>query len=193
MARRRRRRHSIGARRSRRSHRRRRALANFANPPRRLRRRRYGRRRHLGRRRRNPGLRLPSGRGIVGQVVQGSVNAVWLLVGEAGTNVITGFVPVDKSGAMGAVVKVGAAVATSWLLRRFVSTNAAQFALAGGLATVIRTPIKNAGVPFLSANLGDEPGYYAVGAGAYPSALPAMGAYPGSDYLSGDDSYVQYQ
>lgn len=116
------------------------------------------------------------------------MDAGWLLAGEAGTNIVAGFIPLDKSGAMGAVVKVASAVAVAWLLKR-VSPNASKMALAGGLATVIRGPIKAANLPLVSANLGDE-GYYAVG--SYPQGLLPAGvaAYPDSGY--GDDDQAEF-
>lgn len=186
---RKRRRNSPGRRRRRAvtSHRRRR------NSP-----RRHYRARARGRRRNPPRLLrgFGGGRGIVGQITGGVVDAAWLLGGEAGTNIIAGFIPLDKSGAMGAVVKVAAAVAVAWLAKR-VSPNASKMALAGGLASVIRGPIKAANLPLVSANLGDlyDESGYAVGAGAYPQGLlPAgVGAYPDSGYSDVDDAaYVQY-
>src|SRR5437867_4011206 len=120
--------------------------------------RRHGgfRARARGRRRNPPRLlgRLGGGRGIVGHVVSGFVDAGWLLAGEAGTNVVAGFIPLDKSGPMGAVVKVASAVAVAWLAKR-ISPNAAKMALAGGLASVIRGPVKAANIPLISSNLGD--------------------------------------
>ena len=164
---RRRRRHSAV-----RSHRRRRS-----NP--------RGIRRHRGRRRNPGGFRLGGGRGIVGKVMTGVVDAAWVLGGEAGTNIIAGFVPVTGT-ALQAAVKVAAAVAVSWVAGR-VNSNAAKMALAGGLASVIRGPVKAANLPLISANLGDgdlySPGQYAVG--AYPMA-PALSAYPTAGY-SGDE------
>lgn len=175
--------------------RRRRAVAS-------VRRRRNSPRRHYrrvrGRRRNPPGGRrlfggLGGGRGIVGQLTNGFVDAAWVLGGEAGTNIIAGFIPLDKTGPMGLVTKLVAAVGVAWLAKR-VSPNAAKMALAGGLAALIRGPVKAANVPLISANLGDlyDEGYYAVGAGAYP-ALLGVGAYPQEmgDADEEEYSYVQ--
>jgi hypothetical protein len=171
------------------------------NPPRMHRRRRHRNyaRRHYGRRRRNaPRMFGGGGRGIVGQVMTGVVDAGWVLAGEAGTNVVLGFVPVDKTGVVGSLVKVGAALAVAWAAKR-VSPNAGKMALAGGLASVIRGPVKAANIPFLSTNLGDpgdefyKPGPLAVGAypmGSYPM-LPA-GAVGDVRDLTDDPAYAAY-
>jgi hypothetical protein len=161
-------------------------------------RRSYRRARARGRRRNPPLFRrggFGGGRGIIGQVTSGVIDAAWLLAGEAGTNVVSGFIPLDKAGPMGAVVKVASAVAVAWLAKR-VSPNAAKMALAGGLASVIRGPIKNANLPLISANLGDlyDESGYAVGAGAYPQGLlPAgVGAYPQGMGDEDEEAFVQY-
>lgn len=127
----------------------------------------------------------------MGRVTGGLVDAAWVLGGEAGTNIVAGFIPLDKTGPMGLVVKVAAAVAVGWLAGR-VNQNASKMALAGGLASVIRGPVKAANVPLISAALGDgdfyTPGSFAVG--AYPQV--GVGAYPigvGDD--EEDYSYVQ--
>ena len=152
-------------------------------------------RRARGRRRNPPRLLrgLGSGRGIIGHVVGGFVDAGWLLAGEAGTNVVSGFIPLDKTGPMGAVVKVASAVAVAWLAKR-ISPNASKMALAGGLASVIRGPVKNANLPLISANLGDlyDESGYAVGAGAYPMLPAGVGAYPQGLGEEEDEAFVQY-
>jgi hypothetical protein len=155
-----------------------------------------GRARSRGRRRNPPRLlgRLGGGRGIVGTVVGGFVDAGWLLAGEAGTNVVSGFIPLDKTGPMGLVVKVASAVAVSWLAKR-ISPNASKMALAGGLASVIRGPVKAANIPLISSNLGDlyDESGYAVGAGAYPMLPAGVGSYPqgiGDD--ADEEAFVQY-
>jgi hypothetical protein len=153
-------------------------------------------RRARGRRRNPPGRRLfggGGGRGIVGQLTSGFVDAAWVLGGEAGTNIIAGFIPLDKTGPMGLVTKLAAAVGVAWLAKR-VSPNAAKMALAGGLASLIRGPIKGANLPLISANLGDlyDEGYYAVGAGAYP-ALPGVASYPQEMGDAADDEYSYVQ
>jgi hypothetical protein len=137
---------------------------------------------------------LGSGRGIIGHVVGGFVDAGWLLAGEAGTNVVSGFIPLDKTGPMGAVVKVASAVAVAWLAKR-ISPNASKMALAGGLASVIRGPVKNANLPLISANLGDlyDESGYAVGAGAYPMLPAGVGSYPqGVGDMEDEEAFVQY-
>jgi len=152
-------------------------------------------RRARGRRRNPPRLLrgLGSGRGIIGNVVSGFVDAGWLLAGEAGTNVVSGFIPLDKTGPMGLVVKVASAVAVSWLAKR-ISPNASKMALAGGLASVIRGPVKAANIPLLSPNLGDlyDESGYAVGAGAYPMLPAGVGAYPQGLGEEEDEAFVQY-
>lgn len=134
------------------------------------------------------------GRGLVGQLMAGAVDAGWVLAGEAGVNVIAGFVPATMvtSAPLQMLVKVAAALAASWAAKK-VSPNASKMVLAGGLASVIRVPVKAAGIPFVSANLGNDdlysPGRYAVG--AYPQGL--IGSYP--TQAVGDDSdaaMVQY-
>jgi len=158
-------------------------------------RRSYRRARARGRRRNPPRLLrgLGSGRGIIGHVVGGFVDAGWLLAGEAGTNVVSGFIPLDKTGPMGAVVKVASAVAVAWLAKR-ISPNASKMALAGGLASVIRGPVKNANLPLISANLGDlyDESGYAVGAGAYPMLPAGVGSYPQGLGEEEDEAFVQY-
>ncbi len=152
------------------------------------------RRRARGRRRNPPrlfGRGFGGGRGIVGQLTGGVVDAAWVLGGEAGTNVISGFIPLDKTGPMGLVVKLAAAVAVAWFAKR-VSPNASKMALAGGLASVIRGPIKGANIPLVSVNLGDDADY---AVGAYPQGLlPAgVGAYPESGYGDEEEAaFVQY-
>lgn len=127
----------------------------------------------------------------------GVMDAGWVLGGEAGTNVIAGFVPVDQTGAVGALVKIAAAVAVAWLAGQ-VSPNARKMTLAGGLASVIRGPVKRANIPFLSQNLGDSdfysPGPLAVGAypmGAYPM-LPAGAGVGDVRDLTDDPAYTAY-
>lgn len=192
MARRKHRRSRSRRRNSPRRHRRR-AVARVSRRRRNYSRRGY--RRARGRRRNPPRLlgRLGSGRGIVGHVVSGFVDAGWLLAGEAGTNVVSGFIPLSKEGPMGAVVKVASAVAVAWLAKR-ISPNASKMALAGGLASVIRGPVKNANIPLISSNLGDlyDESGYAVGAGAYPMLPAGVGAYPQGLGEEEDEAFVQY-
>lgn len=95
--------------------------------------------------------------------------------------------------AVQAAVKVAAAVAVGWVAAR-VNANAGKMALAGGLASVIRGPVKAANIPLVSANLGDgdyyTPGQYAVG--AYPQ-VPALSSYPQAGYSGDEDeSFVSY-
>lgn len=155
------------------------------------RRRRNSPRRHRGRargRRRNPPFAIGGGRGLIGQLTAGFVDAGEVLVGEAATNIIASYIPVTGP-ALQAAAKVGAAVLVAWAGKR-VSSNFAKMALAGGLASVIRGPIKAANLPLVSAALGDAD-YYAVG--AYPTA-PALNAYPQAYAGVGDDddAFVQY-
>ena len=133
------------------------------------------------------------GRGIVGKITTGLVDAAWVLGGEAGTNIIAGFIPLSGGMAVQAAVKVAAAVAVGWVAAR-VNANAGKMALAGGLASVIRGPVKAANLPLISANLGDgdfyAPGQYAVG--AYPQ-VPALSSYPQAGYSGDEDeSFVSY-
>lgn len=131
------------------------------------------------------GRRLGRSGGILGGVFQGAVDAGWILAGEAVTNLVSGFVPVTGM-ATQALVKVAAAVAAGYAAG-FVSPNGRKMALAGGLASVIRGPVKAANIPFLSDNLGDS-SFYGLYPGQAVAALPAgVQAYPES--LSGDEEY----
>jgi hypothetical protein len=131
------------------------------------------------------------GRGLVGKITGGLVDAGWVLGGEAGTNIIAGFIPATllTSAPLQALAKVAAAVAVSWAAKK-VSPNASKMALAGGLAAVIRGPVKAANLPLVSAALGDfyHPGYYAVS--SYPQ-LP-MASYPQTVGDADQEAYVQY-
>lgn len=140
--------------------------------------------RHRRRHRRNPPFKVSGRGGIIGNVVQGAVDAGWILAGEAVTNLVAGFIPVTGV-AMQAVAKIAGAVAAGYAAG-FVSPNGRKMALAGGLASVIRGPVKAAGIPLISANLGDD--YL----GAYPMApaVAGVGAYPQA--LSGSDDEYEY-
>lgn len=121
-------------------------------------------------RRSNP----PFGRGIVGSVISGAIDATWIVAGKGGSRAIASFVPVSQTGAVGLAVQVASAVALGWVGRK-ISPNASKMLLAGGLSGVIESFVKGLNIPFISANLGDQ-GYYAVGSypmGDYPRALPA--------------------
>jgi hypothetical protein len=119
----------------------------------------------------------------------GLVDAAEVLAGEAATNVIAGYIPVTGA-ALQAAAKVGAAVIVAYVGKKFVGANFAKMALAGGLAAVIRGPVKAANIPIVSAALGDAD-YYAVG--AYPQgALPGVGAYPQAYAGDDEDAFVQY-
>lgn len=125
----------------------------------------------------------------------GAVDAGWILAGESATNAIAGFVPATMvtSAPLQMLVKVAAALAASWAAKK-VSPNASKMVLAGGLASVIRVPVKAAGIPFVSANLGNDdlysPGRYAVG--SYPQGQ-LIGSYPQQAVGDDDDqAFVQY-
>ena len=135
--------------------------------------------RQLRYRRSNPPFSV---RGIIGQLQQGAIDATFVVGGKAGTRIIAGFIPVERAGAMGLAVQVAAALAVGFLGRQ-ISPNASKMMLAGGLSAPIETFIKSMNIPFISANLGDGEGYYAVG--SYPMGSYPMASYP--DTLSDGD------
>lgn len=139
------------------------------------------------RRHRNPPRGL--GRGVVGHIIGGAVDAAEILVGKAAVNTIAGFLPVTQTGAVGALAKIVAAVAVSWAARK-VSPNASKMTLAGGLLAVIEPPVKAANIPLLSAGLSDYPSnFYVPGplaVGSYPKALSSYPTFSGTDDFGAD-------
>lgn len=147
---------------------------NAGNPPR--------RRRHRGRRRSNPGLVLNprrrgrrrrsnpfggGGRGIVGQVTQGAVDAVGIVTGKVASRALPALLNLSMTGIAGVAIQAASAVAAGWAGSK-VNRNFGRMMLAGGLAGILEGYAKVANIPVISPALGDE--YDAV-----------MGAYLQSD------------
>lgn len=197
----RKRRRSSSRRHVRRSHRRKRtavATVRLSNP-----RRRRRNPRHLTRhRRRNPGRYNPPGfsiNSLKSQAIEGVKGGAGVLLGEAGTNIIAGFIPVAKTGVVGYLVKGAAAVATGFVVHKAAGPNLARYALAGGFASILRGPLKALNIPMLSSNLGAYPmaglgdaggAYAALGAGPEPGSIDnGMGGYADMGYGDGMDAY----
>lgn len=128
--------------------------------------------RQLRYRRANP----PFGGGLVGKVVNGAVDASWIVAGKAVARTVPTLVPgIPQSGALGIAVQVASAVVAGYV-GKFISPNASRMMLAGGLAAPIESFVKGMNLPYVSAALSDAD--YAVG--DYVKSLPAGGV---SDYV----------
>jgi hypothetical protein len=123
---------------------------------------------------------------VVGQLMNGAVDATEVVLGKAVARAIPQLVGLPQSGAVGLAVQVGSALLAGYLARN-ISPNASKMVLAGGLAAPIESFVKGLNIPLISAALGDED-YYAVG--AYPMAPGVgngVGAYPS---LQGEEDDV---
>lgn len=127
------------------------------------------RRRIVGKRRRRSYRRNPT---IIAQLQQGAMDAGATLVGGAVARIATGFLPLPKTGVMGAASGLAVALGVGIAARRFVSHDTARFLTAGAM----QVPIKNlitSFVPQAGAFLGD---YDNISAYALPSG-DGMGNY----------------
>lgn len=158
-----------------------------------------GRRRtHRRRFRRNP---LGSVKGIGKQAVQGLKDASGVLLGEAGTNIVSNLVPVAKTGITGFAVRLGSALVVGFGAHKALGADFARFVVAGGFAAVLRPTIKQLNLPLISSNLGgigayplaglaDGEAYLAATQSGGPDQLtPALGGYADMGYGDGMDAY----
>lgn len=126
-------------------------------------------------------------RGIVGQLQQGALDAGFIVAGKAASRIIAGFIPITTGGQAVALAVQAAAALGAGYVGRFISPNASRMMLAGGLAGVVESFVKQLNIPFISPALGDD--FYAPGAlavGAYPqAAVPGISAYP--QLMAGDE------
>lgn len=152
-------------------------------------------RRRTARARRNPpsfGRMLTSGRGIVGQVMQGAQDAAAVVAGKAVTNVIARMVPVTST-APALAVRTAIAVAAGIAARAFLGADVGRMVLAGGLTVPIETVVRSANVPMITGALSSDEDITRLlraGMGAYPlsghehrrvSPGSGVGSYPLGD------------
>lgn len=152
-------------------------------------------RRRTARARRNPpsfGRMLSSGRGIVGQVIQGAQDAAAVVAGKAVTNVISRMVPVTAT-APALAVRTAVAVAAGIAARAFLGADVGRMVLAGGLTVPIETVVRSANVPMITGALSSDEDITRLlraGMGAYPlsghehrrvSPGSGVGSYPLGD------------
>lgn len=170
MARRKKRRRNNAPRARRRSYRRRRNNPGFTvmNPRRR-------------RRRRNPfGVR--GGRGFVGTLTNGAMDALGIVTGKAVSRALPALVGLSQTGFAGVAIQAVASIAAGFV-GNMVSPRVGRLMVAGGLAGIVEGYIKAANIPIISPALGDE--YDAMGAWAGSEELAAaagrLGLYPGSE------------
>lgn len=116
------------------------------------RRRRGGRRRY----RRNPGggFKFSAG-GMLARLKRGVIDALYVTLGEAGAGIVPGFFPsIPQTGVIGFAVQGVTAIALGEVTRKvFKSGDAARFVVAGALAKPMKTLVRSANIPVLSAAL----------------------------------------
>lgn len=122
------------------------------NPPRRKRR---APARKAAPRRRRPARRNPPRRrvDIVGSLVDGSVEAVQILVGKAAARSIPNLVRLPVQGNIGLAIQAATALVSGYVAGMFLSPNAARAIMAGGLTAPIETLIVSYNVPWLAPAL----------------------------------------
>lgn len=127
------------------------------------------------------------GRGILGKLMAGAVNGLFVTGGEVATGFIAGFVPLAPTGVTGVLVRVAGAYGAG-LLFGFLSPRAGAFAMAGGFSAIWRslaqelnvTTVNNA-LATASAPLGLMPSAKPAGSTAGFPALPGgrIAGFPG--------------
>lgn len=168
------------------------SMGRFVSTNPRRRRRRSTRRRYY---RRNQPM-LP---GVVGLLMDGTIEAGQILVGKAATRSVPDLFQLPKQGNVGLAVQGAVAVGLGWIADMFLSKPTARAILAGGLTAPLETAIVAFNVPWLSTALapttasgnlqayvrrrtapGNNMGAYAqprVGPGNARARRAAMGAY----------------
>lgn len=145
------------------------------------------------RRRRRSYRRNPRGfsiRGIGGQVMNGAVGAVQTLAGKAGVRIVRGFTPYTAGSAVGTAVEGVAAIGLGMFASRMFGPKIGERVMIGGFQAPIEAFVKQMGIPYVSEALGDDGiSYGTYELGAYPSDIPQLGGYVGSDGVS-DDEYA---
>ena len=76
----------------------------------------------------------------------------------------------DAAGATGTAIELAAAAGVGLLAGKFLGRDAARAAVQGALMAPVESFIKGAGIPVVSASLGDI--------GDYANALPGVSGYP---------------
>lgn len=106
-------------------------------------------------RRRRPARRNPPKRkvDIVGSLVDGSVEAVQILIGKAAVRSVPDLVGAPKQGNIGLAVQAATALVVGYVGGMFLSENAARAMMAGGLTAPLETLIVSYNVPWLGAAL----------------------------------------
>lgn len=119
--------------------------------------------------RRSPTRRNPPRRQIdvVGSLMDGSVEAVQILIGKAAARSLPDLVGAPKQGNIGLAVQAATALVVGWGAGMFLSENAARAMMAGGLTAPIETLIVSYNVPWLGRAL--SPVSTANGVAAYAS------------------------
>jgi len=113
--------------------------------------------------RRNPPRRVD----IVGSLMDGSVEAVQILIGKAAARSLPDLVGAPKQGNIGLAVQAATALVTGYVAGMFLSENAARAMMAGGLTAPLETLIVSYDVPWLGRAL--SPVSTANGVAAYAS------------------------
>lgn len=134
----------------------------------------------------------PGIRGLAGQLIDGAKDAAAIVVGEAGTNIIAGYIPFGGTVALDLAKKLVSALALSYVSGFVLPKSVSRMLLVGGLVGIIRKGAKDLNVPIIAPALADYDSPLAVG--AYPqaaiSAYPGVSAYPA--VLSGEDDDLMY-
>lgn len=120
----------------------------------------------------------------MGKVFKGAKTGLYVFLGEAGTGLIAGFIPLGSTGIMGIVSRTVAAT-VSGIAVGLISAEAGAFALAGGFATVYRSLAQEFNVPILSGAVAQASLPLGVTA---PASVPAGAA--GYERAVGTGAYV---
>lgn len=122
--------------------------------------RKGGARRHRGFSRNPPILR---------QAIQGVQDSAFVLIGDAGADIVPNLLNLPKAGVVGIAARSAAVIGLGFLAHRFLGADRARFVVAGGLASIGRGVIVGLNVPIISAALSSYPmGRYANAMGALP-------------------------
>lgn len=151
---------------------------------------------HRSRRRiahRNP-MGALSVSGAQATLIRGVKDAGALIAGEAMTNIIANAIPFGGNSVPVTIAKKAlSALVVGYVASHASNADAARFAVAGGLATVLRGAVKQIAPPMIANSLGDDfignIGEYVSGFGAYPIAPHVVAAALPNPNGVGDDVY----
>jgi len=126
------------------------------------------------------------GRGILGRVMTGAVNGLYVTGGEVATGLIAGFIPLSPTGITGLLSRAASAYA-SGLLFGFINPTAGAYALAGGFSTIWKALARDVGVTTINnalANADMPLGLFPSKASAPAGAASGFPALPGGSMSS---------